>query len=225
MDHLDITHKEIDGFLNSIPQAERSPFNEDGDGSHRVDIFQTIRRQLESKLVLDLVMTNLLSPFALGAGMAFQGIFQHLFSNARQRSDAVTTRALSPLRKALEPVFDRLGITKINDERCLDSAPFYVLHLTALAVQSLALILQSYIGGSTALFSFKFLASSVSDFILEGASCHPNATKVYASSQRLSCLGAMLGKEVLVVGLRASSTKATGYRCNSSKACRYVGTS
>lgn len=72
--------------------------------------------------------------------------------------------------------------------------------MTALVVQSLCLMVQSYLRDSMAPFQFEFLTSPISEFVLEGTSSQLGSRKVYASSQRLSCLGDMLETNVLVFG-------------------------
>jgi hypothetical protein len=102
---------------------------------------------------------------------------------------------------ALQPIPKVLGITKIKAEELDQHPSIVVLHLTALAVHSLTLIVQSNLRGLTVPCQFDF-SSTVSDFVLEDANHSPSARKIYASSQKLSCLGDMLEKEVLVFGLK-----------------------
>jgi hypothetical protein len=74
--------------------------------------------------------------------------------------------------------------------------------LISLTTQFLCLVLQSCVRGSMTPFHFDFLACSISDFVLQGALSVPGLPRIYASSQKLSCLGDMLRQEVLVFGLR-----------------------
>ncbi|KAL2864273.1 uncharacterized protein BJX67DRAFT_383934 [Aspergillus lucknowensis] len=102
----------------------------------------------------------------------------------------------------LEPILRVLGVVEIGTEGWYRHPSLALLHLTALALQSLTLIVQSNLRGLTAPCQFEFLTCSVSDFVLEGADHSATALKIYASSQKLSCLGDMLEKEVLVFGLK-----------------------
>ncbi|KAJ0418442.1 hypothetical protein BJY00DRAFT_314996 [Aspergillus carlsbadensis] len=109
---------------------------------------------------------------------------------------------LSPLLFALRPILEVLGIHDINVQERTQHPSVTALHFTALAAQSLTLIVQSNLRGLTVPCQFEFLTSTVSDFVLEGANHSLTARKVFASSQKLSCLGDMLEKEVLVFGLK-----------------------
>jgi hypothetical protein len=123
----------------------------------------------------------------------------------RHQLEHVSVSRLSPLMSlmsALEPILRALGVVEIETEECNQHPSLTLLHLTALALQSLTLIVQFNLRGLTAPCQFEFLASTVSDFVLEGANHSPSARKIYASSQKLSCLGDMLEKEVLVFGLK-----------------------
>jgi hypothetical protein len=114
----------------------------------------------------------------------------------------VNLRFLSPLLFALQPILEVLGIHDIDAEERTQHPSVTALHFTALAAQSLTLIAQSNLRGLAMPCQFEFLTSAVSDFVLEGANHSAAARKVYASSQKLSCLGDMLEKEVLVFGLK-----------------------
>lgn len=105
--------------------------------------------------------------------------------------------------KSLEPLIKALGIGQLDQSQESNSDPieFRILHLTALVVQGLGLILQSYSRRSETPFRFEFLTIPIYDFVLEGVMPIPHAPKLYASSQSLSCLGDILRREVLVVGL------------------------
>ncbi|KAL3459069.1 hypothetical protein BJX64DRAFT_291610 [Aspergillus heterothallicus] len=114
---------------------------------------------------------------------------------------------LFPLWSAVEPVLKTLGITRWNwmNVRYTEPTPFKVLHYTALAIQFVSLIVQSHLRGQTVPFRFQFLTTAISNFVLEGADSSPGhylgLEKIYASSQKLSCLGDMLKQDVLVFTL------------------------
>ncbi|KAL2800672.1 hypothetical protein BJX66DRAFT_332229 [Aspergillus keveii] len=109
---------------------------------------------------------------------------------------------LSPLLLALQLILEVLGIQDIDAEERTQHPSVTALHFTALAAQSLTLIVQSNLRGLAVPFQFESMTSTVSDFVLEGANHSPSARKIYASSQKLSCLGDMLEKEVLVFDLK-----------------------
>ncbi|KAL4878345.1 hypothetical protein BJY04DRAFT_221281 [Aspergillus karnatakaensis] len=105
-----------------------------------------------------------------------------------------------------QAVLERLGVSVPNREEMeMAQKPAYVmLHFMALAVQGLTLILQFYLRGLATPGRFQFLTHTVASFVLEGTNHQPTSQKLYASSQRLSCLGDMLEKEVLVFGMKES---------------------
>lgn len=70
-----------------------------------------------------------------------------------------------------------------------------LLNDLALAVQLIALVVQSYVRGAVLPFRFPFLNYSVSTLVLKGASKNPQAPKIIAMSQKLSCLGNMIRKK------------------------------
>ncbi|KAJ5805718.1 uncharacterized protein N7503_003320 [Penicillium pulvis] len=131
-------------------------------------------------------------------------LFSFVSSFLYRQSDLALLQKLSPLMKSLEPLLEALGIDRFDHDKISESAQFEVLHLTSLVVQALTLILQSYLRGSETPFCFEFLTTPISDFILEGSHPSPDALKLYAGSQKLSCLGDMLQKEVLAFGSQKS---------------------
>jgi hypothetical protein len=106
------------------------------------------------------------------------------------------------LHHSVRLIMETLGLTASFGMELGLRDPLRILHFTALVVQSLTLIVQSQLRGLVTPCRFEFLTSTVSNFILEGINHQPRAGKIYASSQKLSCLGDMLKKEVLVFGLK-----------------------
>lgn len=132
------------------------------------------------------------------------GSYLYEFAQHYSRRDYRVVEALSPLLKTLQPILDSMGIIQFNPEQGSQSAAIETLHTAALVVQSLCLMVQSYLRESVTPMDFEFLITPIYDFVLEGASPEPRSTKIYARSQQLSCLGEMLGKDVLVFGLEPS---------------------
>ncbi|OJJ03442.1 hypothetical protein ASPVEDRAFT_42913 [Aspergillus versicolor CBS 583.65] len=138
--------------------------------------------------------------------IAVGGFLYNFFGTAHSylQSDYAILQGLAPLMKSLEPFIKALGIGQLDQSQDSNSNVFElrILHLTAVVVQALSLIVQSYLRRSKTPFRFEFLTTPIYDFVLEGAIPIWHATKLYASSQNLSCLGDMLRKEVLVFGLK-----------------------
>ncbi|KAL3472616.1 hypothetical protein BJX99DRAFT_235249 [Aspergillus californicus] len=157
---------------------------------------------MEVKLIKDLatafvetnpaMMRSLLNAINFRHSLALESVFRQI-------------ALISGLYEAAHRVLETLGVPLLNEEKMenITQHPFIAtLHMTALAVQALTLIVQFHLRGLTTPCRFQFLTSTVSNFVLEGANHQPTATKVYASSQKLSCLGDMLEKKVLVFGLK-----------------------
>jgi hypothetical protein len=102
-----------------------------------------------------------------------------------------------PLTAAIAPILAILGIP--SPDMAKDSA-LDLLHWVALTVQLLALVVQSYARRFTTPMEFSFLDHPVSHFVLEGASFGNAQAKIFALPQTLSCLGDMIGSDVLVFG-------------------------
>jgi hypothetical protein len=142
-----------------------------------------------------------------GLGRTFHVIGTYYYRSKQHLAlDIVATKNLDSLLKTLEPICDSIGIQSLEPRGSPNKAAIgsksviETFHLTALVVQTLCLMFQSYLRGSMTPFHFDFLTSPISDFILEGASPQVRSRKIYASSQRLSCLGDMLKEDVLVFG-------------------------
>lgn len=115
-------------------------------------------------------------------------------------------RSFDILLDTLRPILVSLGITSFEPLQPGSlSAVTVLLHITALVVQSLCLMVQSYLRESVTPMHFEFLATPIDDFVLAGVSLKLPSSRVYASSRRLSCLGEMLEKKVLVFGPRESA--------------------
>lgn len=191
--------KEINDFFDAYAQS-RNIFDQHLGGSEN----ESHSLRLLSFVTFAAVqMLGLVYPMFLvfTAGSFFSPL---LFSFLHRKSDLVLLQKLSPLMKSLEPLLEALGIDHFDQDKISESAQFEVLHITSLVVQALTLILQSYLRGSETPFRFEFLTTPVSDFILEGSNPSPDALKLYAGSQKLSCLGDMLQKEVLAFGSQKS---------------------
>jgi hypothetical protein len=77
----------------------------------------------------------------------------------------------------------------------------HVLHYVALAVQFISLAIQSYVRKSLGDPEFVFVDPPLNEISLEGIK--PNyPDRIVATSQRLSCMGEMVSKKVLVFGSR-----------------------
>ncbi|GIJ90102.1 hypothetical protein Asppvi_009052 [Aspergillus pseudoviridinutans] len=152
------------------------------------DLITTCYRLTESTLLRSI-------PFVLGA-------LGGLLLGARIWSELNSRDSLSQVMEALRRVFDDIGvkipIENEQEELSIDK----IRSMIALATQFLCLVLQSYVRGSMTPFHFDFLVCRVSDFVLQGDHALPDLPSIYASSQKLSCLGDMLRQEVLVFGLR-----------------------
>lgn len=137
----------------------------------------------------------------LGVGSLFYGPILRYFPTLLSVSEITTVRTLDPLLKTLEPILDSIGITQFDPRQSSQAAAIEIFHLTALVVQSLCLMFQSYLRRSMTPFHSEFLTCPISGFVLEGT-CHDDESrKIYASSQSLTCLGDMLKQDVLVFGL------------------------
>ncbi|GFF74473.1 hypothetical protein CNMCM6936_007607 [Aspergillus lentulus] len=194
---VSIQMKEIDEFIDAYWKC-RNLFEESAESSE--DESHGFRFAS-----IGLFATHLLS-FVHPAFLIFTaGSFFYKFLRRfgfNRPSDVLILQKLTPLMKSMEPLLKALRVGQFNGDRNSNSAQSEVLHLTALVVQALNLILQSYLRGSETPFRFEFLTAPIFDFVLEGANPSPEAPKIYAGSHRLSCLGDMLRKEVLVFGLQ-----------------------
>jgi hypothetical protein len=145
-------------------------------------------------------LTSLVSPFLGGlfiTGTYLHQFTEHYFSRGRDRS---VVKSLSPLLKTLEPILHNIGITQFNPRQASRAAAIEILHIVALTVQSLCLMIQSYLRESVTPLHFEYLTSPIYNFVLDGVSPQLQSRKIYARSQQLSCLGEMLKKDVLVFG-------------------------
>lgn len=78
-----------------------------------------------------------------------------------------------------------------------DSALHEMLHRVSVRVQSTALILQANTRDMVLPLHFPFLENPIDGLVLEGTSRYATHAKLFATSQKLTCLDSMLKKPVL----------------------------
>lgn len=130
----------------------------------------------------------------------FQLARHHYLRRRNTEMNIATLKELSPLLTTLRLITDSMDMGEFYMNQGTQVAVIEILHVTALVVQSLCLVVQSYLRDSMTPFHFEFLTNPVSRFVLEGIKPQLWSRKLYASSRRLSCLGDMLEKDVLVFG-------------------------
>lgn len=118
--------------------------------------------------------------------------FISALSTLGQRLDA-----LYPCLKAMDSI-PHVFNTGQNDEFKYNSALHKILHRIALIVQSTALVIQVNIRDMVLPLEFSFLDGHIHGLVLEGASRNKAHAKIFATSQKLTCLGSMINKPVLV---------------------------
>ncbi|KAH8427999.1 uncharacterized protein LDX57_005705 [Aspergillus melleus] len=156
---------------------------------------------VDTSLLVASISGNIPALTVLAAGNL---LFNYRRSASRRTRNLQILERLTPMMKSLEPLLKGLGIGQLDRDQSSELLQSGVLHLTALVVQCLNLILQSYLRGSKTPIRFQFLTTPIFNFVLEGVDHSSQARKVYATSQKLSCLGDMLHTEVLVFGLQKS---------------------
>ena len=138
--------------------------------------------------------------FDVGPDTLHAGIFVALIVIAgllRHSAQSKETTASAALLDALTVIFRTIGLDSINpEEEPRPIALLGLLHYASLAVQSISLALQASVRGFTSPLDFVFLEDDVTEITLIGAG--DIGPRVYASTQPLTCLGNMIGQDVVV---------------------------